>query len=197
MRGVLSDVTTRRQTENSLKESEQRLSLILDNVDTYIYLKDTQGRYLFANRPVRELFAATMQEIVGQGDAQFFDAATTEKLHENDGPVLLEGQTSRTEDINLRLRDGRTLTVLSVKLPLRNTAGEVVALCGVSTDITERKQLHAAQLALAVEAELATSRQQLRDLVALNEATREEERKHIAREIHDELGQVLTALRMN
>lgn len=197
LRGVLSDVTTRRQAESSLKESEQKLSLILENVDAYIYLKDTQGCYLFANRSVRELFGASMEEIVGQGDVQFFDADTSARLDETDRPVLQHGQTSRTEDVNLRLRNGRTLTVLSVKIPLRNAAGEVVALCGVSTDITERKQLQAAQLALAVETGLATSRQQLRELVALNEATREKERKHIAREVHDELGQVLTALRMD
>ena len=70
-------------------------------------------------------------------------------------------------------------------------------MCGISTDITQLRALQAAQLALAVEVGKARSRQQLRELVALNEATREEERKHIAREVHDELGQVLTALRMN
>jgi len=65
------------------------------------------------------------------------------------------------------------------------------------TEITEYKLLQAAQLTRAVEDGLAATRQQLRELVALNEATREEERKHIAREVHDELGQVLTALRMD
>lgn len=335
LRGVLSDVTTRRRTEDRLRESEQKLSLVLENVDAYIYLKDTQGRYLFANKAVQQLFAASMEEIVGQGDASFFDAATTAEMHKNDLPVFQNGQTARTEDNDLRLRNGRKLTVLSVKLPLRNSAGEVVALCGVSTDITERKQaeaarlanskfrdaiidsvpsqiavldrhgiivavnqgwrdaaldnsatpgkpasnthvginyldichaarqresrhdasrmhdgilsviagtqpsfhheypchsptaqrwfsvsvsplhledpgvvvthteiteyklLQAAQLMRAVEDGLAATRQQLRELVALNEATREEERKHIAREVHDELGQVLTALRMD
>jgi signal transduction histidine kinase len=156
-----------------------------------------QGRYLFANRPVRELFAASMEQIVGRGDDQFFDAETVAQLRENERPVFLDGKTSRTEDVDFRLREGRTLTVLSVKIPLCNTAGEVVALCGISTDITQLRQLQAAQLALAHETGKASSRQQLRELVAINEATREEERKHIAREVHDELGQVLTALRMD
>jgi PAS domain S-box-containing protein len=189
--------TVQRQTEAGLRESEQKLALILENVEAYIYVKDTRGRYLFANRQVCELFGASLEEIVGQCDSQFFDTVTSAQMVENDSSVLRDGKTSRTEDVDLRLRDGRVLTVLSVKLPLRNAAGEVVALCGVSTDITERKQLQAAQLALAVETELSISRQQLRELVALNEATREKERKHIAREVHDELGQVLTALRMD
>lgn len=189
--------TARRQAENRLKESEQKLSLILENVDACIYLKDPQGRYLFVNRPVCELFAAPLQEIVGRNDKDFFDAATSAQLHENERPVFQNGETSRTVNVDFRLRDGRTLTFLSVILPLHNAAGEVVALCCISTDITERKQLQAAQLTLTVGAELATSRQRLRELVALNEATLEEERKHIAREVHDELGQVLTALRMD
>ena len=58
----------------------------------------------------------------------------------------------------------------------------------ISRDITERK---------AVEFELAESRQHLREMTAKNEEQREMERKHIAREVHDELGQVLTALRMD
>lgn len=81
-------------------------------------------------------FAASLEEIVGQGDGQFFGAATAAQMHENDDPVLKHGTTSRTEDIDLKLRDGRTFTVLSVKHPQRNAACEIVALCGISTDIT-------------------------------------------------------------
>jgi signal transduction histidine kinase len=65
------------------------------------------------------------------------------------------------------------------------------------TDITEQRQLREHLMAQAVEVEMAASRQQLRELVALNAAAIEAERKHIAREVHDELGQVLTALRMD
>jgi signal transduction histidine kinase len=65
------------------------------------------------------------------------------------------------------------------------------------TDITEQRQLREQLLAQAVEVEMAASRQQLRELVAFNATAIEAERKHIAREVHDELGQVLTALRMD
>jgi signal transduction histidine kinase len=65
------------------------------------------------------------------------------------------------------------------------------------TDITEQRQLREHLLAQAVEAEMAASRQQLRELVAYNATAIESERRHIARDVHDELGQVLTALRMD
>jgi signal transduction histidine kinase len=65
------------------------------------------------------------------------------------------------------------------------------------TDISEERQMRDQLLAHAVEAEMATSRQQLRALAAANAMAFEAERKHIARDVHDELGQVLTALRMD
>ncbi|MGZ8222980.1 MAG: EAL domain-containing protein [Methylobacter sp.] len=126
--------------KQQLQEAERKHSEILESVDAYIYLKDTQGRYLFANRPVRELFGAPMEAIVGQGDEKFFDAGTAAKLRVNDCQVLQNGETLKTEETNFNLKDGSTSTYLSVKLPLCNEAGEIYALCGISTDITERKQ---------------------------------------------------------
>jgi len=73
--------------------------------------------------------------------------------------------------------------------------GTAIAAMGITQDITERKQRQAAMLAL--HGDLNASRQRLRDLVTQNEARLEAERKHIAREVHDELGQVLTALRID
>ena len=124
-----------------LTESEHKLSNILENVDACIYMKDLQGRYLYANRPVRELFGASMDEIAGQTDEKFFDAATSENIRLNDRQVLDYGKTLRTEETNSNLKDGVTAIYHSVKLPLRNSAGQTYALCGVSTDITDRKKM--------------------------------------------------------
>jgi len=141
MRGIAQNITERKLAESKLRESERKLSDILDSVDAYIYLKDTQGRYLYANRQVRDLFGASMEEIVGQDDEKFFDAETVAQLRNNDRPVLEDGRTLRTEETNLIVKDGRASTYLSVKLPLRNEADQIYALCGISTDITERKQM--------------------------------------------------------
>jgi len=134
---LLADLAERK---SALTASEKRLFTILESVDSLIYLKDCEGRYLFANRRVRECFGASMEEIVGQSDERFFDAETLARLRENDASVLREGSTLRSEEA-LRNRAGESATYLTVKLPLRNDAGEIYALCGISTDITERKQL--------------------------------------------------------
>ena len=62
------------------------------------------------------------------------------QIRGNDRLVLEKGETSRKEETTFNLKDGRTSTYLSVKIPLHNEAGEIYALCGISTDITERKQ---------------------------------------------------------
>ena len=123
-----------------LAASERKLFSILEGVDAYIYLKDTQGRYLFANRPVRELFGAAMEHIVGKADEDFIDARTAAEIRDNDRAVLVEGKTVRTEETRADPNDGHASVYLSVKLPLRDETGEIYALCGISTDITERKR---------------------------------------------------------
>lgn len=134
---LLADLAERKR---ALTASEQRLFTILESVNSLIFLKDTAGRYLFANRRVRELFGVSMEEIVGAGDDRFFDAETLARLRAADARVLREGSTLRSEETTTN-RAGESATFLTVKLPLRNDAGEIYALCGISTDITERKQL--------------------------------------------------------
>jgi len=122
-----------------LRESEHKLAEILENVDAYIFLKDAQGRYVFANRAVCNLFGVSMEEIIGQTDDKFFDAVASAQLRLNDRKVLVEGLTLRTEETDFNLKNGRSATYQSVKIPLRDSAGKIYALCGMSTDITERK----------------------------------------------------------
>jgi PAS domain S-box-containing protein len=132
------------QKTADLLQNERKLADILENVDACIYLKDTEGRYLFANRPVCDLFGVPMSSILGQRDEKFFDAATCEKIRNNDSPVLDRGETFREEETILNLRNGHRSTYLSVKIPLFNTAGHIYALCGISTDITERIRIEEA-----------------------------------------------------
>lgn len=139
MRGIAQDIHLRKLVEQALQKSEHTLSEVLENVDSYIYLKDVQGRYLYANAKVCALFNTTLDAIVGHGDEQFFDAEATEKIRLNDRQVLIEGKTVRAEETNLTTKNGAPTTYLVVKLPLRNDAGEIYGLCGISTEINDIK----------------------------------------------------------
>lgn len=127
------------QAQRQSQESEGKLVTILDNVDAFIYLKDTAGHYLYANRRTLDLFQADLAQIVGRGDECFFDAETTQRLRHNDSQVLQDGRTLRCEEVNVDLKTGQLCHYLSVKLPLRQKDGGIYALCGISTDITELK----------------------------------------------------------
>jgi len=132
-----------------LKSSEDRLSIILNGVDAYIYIKDPALRYQYVNRKVADLFGCAPEQAVGRTDADFFDAATVVKLRANDLRVIRQGERVEEEETN-RSVDGRIEnTYLSIKLPLRRPDGSIYALCGISTDITRHKQAEEAMHQLA------------------------------------------------
>ena len=143
-------------TLSDIAVSEKRLLDILDNVDACIYLKDAQGHYLFANRPVLDLWQVSLEQVIGSSDEKFFDAATAENIRRNDLRVLVHGETLRAEEVNTVPALGETRVFQTTKIPLRSNAGHIYALCGISSDITSRK---------AAEAALATSEEQLRSLI--------------------------------
>lgn len=125
----------------SLRESEDKLTTILDSVEAYIYIKGPDYRYRYANRLVCELFACRPADMVGKCDEDFFDSATAANLRHNDRPVIERGERVAVEEINTT-RDGQVeRAFMSVKLPLRREDGSVYALCGISTDITQRKAM--------------------------------------------------------
>ena len=134
------------QTSLALNTSQSRMSTILDNVNACIYLKDTEGRYLFVNQRVLDLWGTTLDKVLGCGDEQFFDQQTTTTIQENDQRVLLEGKTLQREETNVVAATGIATTFLTTKLPLFRPDGEIYALCGISTDISERKQAEQALL---------------------------------------------------
>jgi signal transduction histidine kinase len=94
-----------------------------------------------------------------------------------------------------RHKDGRVYPKWLSITAVTGIDGAVSHYIGSHVDLSERKRAEAAMQEM--NRNLTQSRQQLRRLVALNETTLEKEKRHIAREVHDELGQVLTALRMD
>ena len=137
--GIVLDVTERRLGEERRRQSEEMLATILDNVGAYIYIKDVDYRYTYANREVCALFGADREEVVGRSDDVFFDSPTAARLRENDRRVIAGGERIELEETNRDVNSGQTRSFLSVKLPLRREDGTIYALCGISTDITERK----------------------------------------------------------
>ena len=133
---ALADTDPQRQHELLLG-----MRNVLDQTGAYIYTKDVSGRYLYVNEQVRQLFGVPLEQIIGRDDSHFFDLDRSDELIANDRRVLSEGCTLQKEERNIHATTGEELIYWTVKSPVRNEAGKIVGLSGISTDITQRKRL--------------------------------------------------------
>jgi PAS domain S-box-containing protein len=168
-----------RDLERQVREQTREINSILRYTPSVVYIKDREGRYTLVNSRYEELFGMSREQICGKCDHDIFPRALADQIRASDLRVLARQQPYQAEEA-MPPPDGLR-TYLSVKFPLYNEQGDPTGLCGIATDITELKK----------------ARDQLRRLSGSIMANQEKERKAIARELHDELGQVLTALRMD
>lgn len=119
-----------------------RFSLALDKIPTYIYMKDRQRRYVYANRATLELFNCSEEELRGSVDSRFFPPEAVARLHEIDTRVLEQGEDTAEEVIS-QSPGGSRRVYWEIKTPIYEDENRtrIWGLCGVSTDITEREML--------------------------------------------------------
>ncbi len=165
--------------ERQVRERTRAITSILNYTPAVVYLKDSHGRYNLVNPRFEELLGIKNEQIKGKSDQEIFPPAMAAQFSAHDLRVLREGRALQVEE-HLQLPDGLH-TYLSVKFPIYSVEGAPEGLCGISTNITELKK----------------AQEQLRLLSGSIMAGQEKERTAIARELHDELGQILTALRLD
>ena len=136
---VKEDVTERKFIMEALQESEEKLKSILDNTTAVVYIKDIPGRYTFINKQFEKLFRVKRGEVKGKTDYDLFPKEMADAFRVNDLHVF-EAKTPLEFDEVAPHEDGLH-TYLSIKFPLCDPTGVVYAVCGVSTDITERKRM--------------------------------------------------------
>lgn len=147
------DISAQKQVETALRESEQRLLAIIDNSKAAIFLKDMEGRYLLMNHECERLFKITNDWIRGKTDYDIFPKEIADTLRLNDQQVINNGAAITLEE-EVPFEDG-IHTYIAVKFPLFDSAGVPYAICGISTDITERARLQAERDKLLIEAQVA------------------------------------------
>jgi PAS domain S-box-containing protein len=179
---IFRDVTLQKRALIALREVEQRFMSMLENTPAVVYLKDAAGKYMLVNRAFEDAFQLPSEAVVGRTDYEIFDAATAQQLEQNDRKVLRSGvpfQFEETVPVG-----GVQRTYLSVKFPLTDSRQSRYALCGISTDINDRKQ---------AEERLQSEQTFLQHLIRAHE----HDRQLMACEIHDGLVQYMSASLMH
>ena len=182
---LFNDTTMARKQQALLKQREVSLAQAQELAQLGSWRFDVQQGYL-------ECSGECYRILGWQPDTALEFSSLLRMIHPEDRPVvyrrwrnLLQGKVS---DIQYRIKVGDDIKWLRERTEVQKDGEGELYCVGAVLDITEIKHK---------EAQLRRSKQRLRELVAHREQAREEERAHIAREVHDELGQQLTALRMD
>ncbi len=136
--GTTRDVTDRRQAEEALREVEARFTAILNHSPSCIFAKDRQGRYLLANKALGEFTGRDAADLLGRTDADLFPAEVAARFARDDADLLASGSPRIYEESFPH--DGTTVTALTVKFLLAGADGTPYAVCGIATDISDRKR---------------------------------------------------------
>ena len=116
----------------------------MDQIDAYIYMKDKDYRYIYANQPALKYFNCTLEELIGQDDSCFFSEENLQKIRSIDYKVI-EQKLNTRDEIDLITINGEKRFFLEIKTPIFDAieSSEIYGLCGISYDITEQKLIEA------------------------------------------------------
>lgn len=185
---IKEDVTERQRAAEELRVSKELFQTTFDSAAVGIALYDLSGRFLLANHALCETLGYSQEELLNRTLQEITHPDDLAKAAEFERRVL-DGELARCQfERRCYHRQGHVVwAVLSVAL-VRDPALAPLYFIGQIVDISTHKSM---------ELELIESRKNLRKLAAHRDAVREDERKRIALEVHDELGQLLTALKMD
>ena len=202
---VTRDVTARREADEKLRRSEEELRALADSIPQLAWMANPEGHVFWYNRGWYEYTGTTQDQMEAGGWQALHDPNVLPRVLEKWNQSVRTGTPFEME-FPLRGADGEFRWFLTRVSPFRDQEGKVTRWFGTNTNIDEQQQLMRSlseardQLEKRVEkrtAQLAIANESLRDLSARLLKVQDEERRRLARELHDSVGQILAALSMN
>ncbi len=188
--GTVENITERMQADEALRKSEQQLSVIYDSIGDVLYYMavepDDCFRFLSINQSFLDVTGLTEEQIVGKRIEEVIPEPSVWMVRDNYKKAIEENRIVRWEETS-EYPTGVKIGEVSIA-PIFDDNGICTHLIGSVHDITERKQ---------AEMLLKKNETELRELSAKLIHVQEEDRKQLSRELHDELGQALTAIHLD
>ena len=173
--------------ENAIRQANKKLTLIFETAADGMRVVDRDLNMLEVNTTFLSMVGLSREDVIGK---KCYDVFRGSSCHGDKCPMfrILAGEERIEYDETKICRDGKELSCIVTATPFRDENGQLIGIVEDFKDISDRKQ---------AEKDLRNSHAQLRELSSHMENVREEERRKMAREIHDELGQALTVLKMD
>ncbi len=184
------EIAERARTQEALKESEERFRAIFETAKDCVFIKDRNLRYTLVNPSMENLLELTAPVIMKRTDQDLFGPESADHLHQLDLRVLT-GEIIEAE--HTRPVRGIPMTFLDIRAPMRNEHGDIVGICGISRNITERTKTGPAKVATVEEGPSTVMRSTLAearmaaktDIIILLTGESGAGKDHLARFIHD------------
>ena len=162
---AVRDITSRKEAQRAIQESQALLQAIIDNTSAMVFTKDLEGRFTMVNKALVDGTGWSKEGWLGKTVFDLFSDDVAQPLADNDQRVLDAAELIEEEESSPH--QGRTLYFYSVKFPLRNAEGEITGICGMSTDITTIKEAEKKIL----ESQAALEEEQRLKAIALSAAS--------------------------
>jgi PAS domain S-box-containing protein len=176
---ILQDeIRERKRAEEARRQTEEVFRSFMNHSPAVVFMKDEDGRYLFCNERVEEIIGMDAQELLGKTPLDWLPGESGRELHKRDLAVLA-GRVPSENVESIVASNGVPVELLLVRFPFQDAAGRWV-LGGVGVDVTAQRRAEAA----------------LRHLTGRILNVQDQERRRIARELHDSTAQTLSALVM-
>lgn len=184
MEGTTQDITERKKNENEILKEKYLSDSIINSLPGVFYLYTRDGKFLRGNKNFETVTKYSADEIRKMHPLDLFDEDEREMLSQKTRNVFISGEENVQANFLLKTKDKIPYYFTGIAIEYEGST----CLMGVGIDISER---------VAAKEKIKKTSEQLRQLAGHLQSIREEERKRIGCEIHDELGQQLTAIEMD